>query len=238
MVELYMQNPPASHRGLRLQIETALDAIKTQLQVVASGTPLGLTRGYLYHGHEDLDQLLLSPRPSSQLQWTRAPHEFAAECFHSAAKRPGIIVMRTEFFNRQLERDNAVIVPENAELLGYPNIEFNLHRETDFSASSIHELWVSEETASGFQRVLAGDFASPQEETLYPILQGIGPRIVTLKGFHHGELREVSRGTSFLFAGQLPAIDFPSVDVRTRAVWKLMLEKQSLLDIPLFTSRE
>ena len=137
-------------------MEVPFDLNKLQMKIVASGKPLELDKGLIYHGTANLDEALLHGSLKGECLFTRVAHEWAIGPFAFAKESkkkkdtPAILMVHTDDFNRLVTDGKAKFT---AQLQGrekwiepYPKID-------DLSLDIVRETWVSEEDYARYQRI-------------------------------------------------------------------------------------
>jgi len=175
-----------------LYLEDRVDQRPDQKRLVRGGQPLEFSDGYLYHGREGLDDILISGWIPGICYLTRAPHVWAIGPFHESSTGPAIFQIDSESFNRGRDAGQAALEAEIAQDAGvmdpYPKFI------SGFPLEQATEIWIDEDTAERYDRLLAvsGAEGSPREEALRRAVRRLREkqRFRVLPGLRHTTLSE------------------------------------------------
>jgi len=136
-----------------LYLEDRFDWLQQQREIVRSRKPLEFTSGYLYHGRDGLDEILLSNRIAGESYFTRAPHVWAIEPFIKTSKSPAIFRIDAIEFNRLRNEGKAVLEAEIDYDYGimdpYPKVK------DGFPLQIVSQIWIDQDTWERYERLIA-----------------------------------------------------------------------------------
>jgi len=125
-------------------VESYLDKTSSQKKILAGGEPLKFGTGLLYHGVEDLNEVLRSGYVNPGMELTRLAHEYAIPI--GTGSTPAILVIRVEAFNRYLEQGKAQMNLRDRD--AYPTVD------VPFPLSEVEEIWVPEDQVLDYEEQL------------------------------------------------------------------------------------
>jgi len=136
-----------------LYLENRIDQLPEQKAIVRSGKPLEFGAGYLYHGRDGLDEILINEHIPGQSYWTRAAHVWAIGSFHDQAQSPAIFVISALDFNRLRDEGKAVLEAEVSMDAGimdpYPKIT------SEIPLDMVEQIWIGQDTWIRYQDLLS-----------------------------------------------------------------------------------
>lgn len=149
--------------------ENCYDTSGIQLKVLRAGRSLKFSPGYLCHGRDGLDEVILKGRLEGRVHLCRVGHQYATNDFYdSESESPAIFIIKTELFEklRQKRKAELKLVGGTMSMADpYPTIYVPVELD------DITEVWVSEETYSRYQKILTSQDLSEKELAMKPVLE-------------------------------------------------------------------
>jgi len=191
----------ALHSGLiqpptRLYPDIKYDLSEQQQKIYSSGKPLEFTRGFLYHGRDGLDEVLLIGKIPGESYLTRVPQVWAIRPFVKSSTSPAIFVINALSFNRLMHKGYAVLEGEYDEVTSgiktfdpYPKITDN------FSLKIVLAIWTDEDTWERYIKILnqPGSELDEKSKCLKPIIKDLiaQKKLSAFPGLHHTQIEDV-----------------------------------------------
>jgi len=175
-----------------LYLEDRIDQLPDQQELIRSGRALEFTAGYLYHGRDGLDDILVSGVIPGESYFTRAPHVWAVGAFHIKSQSPAIFVIDALDFNRLRDAGRATLEAEVDREFGimdpYPCID------QGFALDLVKQIWIDQDTAARYKALLEQpDQALSQDSKNLKhrlIKMRAAGQLLIIPGLHHTQLSQ------------------------------------------------
>jgi len=155
--------------GEFLNCENYYDSSGVQIKVLHRGRSLKFSPGYLCHGRDGLDEVILKGRLEGRIRLCRVGHQYATDDFYSPeSENQAIFIIKTELFEKLRQKRKADLMLFGGVISmadPYPTIYIPVELD------DIAEIWVSEETYIRYQRILTSQDLSEKELAMKPVLE-------------------------------------------------------------------